>query len=168
MGLNKPIFQLSIQELKDLIEEDIKRLEEDIGAGKVVNEYQAQAYVDKLNAFLELNYFKGTLYRNVREVLQNLKFFLKDARDQADICKSKIEDARRVKKLKGQISLFDRYLLSDEEMARAINDPDGFIEELKKKKDEYDKDYKLGRFCCAYLMSHNTFFKILYGGKDNA
>ena len=168
MGINKPIFQLSIQELKDLVQEDIKRLEEDIEAGKVINKYRSQTYVDKLNAFLELNYFKGSLYRNVREVLGNLKFFLRDASDQSEICKSKIDDVRKVKKLKGQISLFDRYLLSDDEMARAISEPDELIKELKEKKDEYDKDYRLARFCIAYLMSHNTFFKILYGGKDNA
>ena len=167
MGANKPIFQYSIEELKDLVHEDIDRLKGDIETGKVKNEYQAQAYIDKLNDFLELNYFKGTLYHNVREVLQNLKFFLQDARNQAAIAKSKIEDVRKIKRLKGQISLFDRYLLNDEEMDRAIKEPDEFIEELKKKREEYEKDHKLARFCCAYLMSHQNFFNNLYGGNGN-
>ena len=166
MVLDKPIYQLTVMELIDVVQDDIAWLKEDIKAGKVKNRYIAQAYVDKLNDFLTLDYFKGGTYQNVRQILGNLKFFLQDSKDQADILERKIEDVKRIKKMNLQMSLFgDGYLLSEKEIQRALKEPEAFIVELKEKLEGRKKDYKLAKFCMAYLVNHNNFFQKLYGRK---
>ncbi|MBR3281435.1 MAG: hypothetical protein IKI57_06360 [Clostridia bacterium] len=164
--MGNPIFQLKIAELKQQVEDDIHDLELETPEydtnGRRRNIYKAFEYAKKLREFLELEYFNGGIYRCVGDIVGNIKFWAKDSEERIERNKNKIEEIKKVKKLKGQISLFDKYSLSDEDMKRAIDEPDLFLKELKEENIQLEKDKKLARFVLAYLMHRNQILTAIY------
>ena len=158
---NKPVLQLTIEELKEMIEADIERIKKDISDGKVSNKYQAQSYVKKLQEFLKLRYFQGKVYKKAKEILGNLKFVNTSSEETISQNQKKISDIKKLKKLKGQIGFFDEYSLTDEEIKRALQEPNEFIDELREKNVQLEKDAKLARFCLYYLMDRKGLFDSL-------
>lgn len=163
-GINKSIIKMNIDELRNTINWDIRRLNDAISKGIVRNKYQTAEYVKKLEDFLTLDYFKGSLYKTTGEVLGNVKFFYKDSSDNLAINKSVISEVKKVKKRKGQISLFDDFFLMEDQLERALKDPDGYIKELEEENKKLEKDFKLAKFLMAYIMNHDQFFNRLYIG----
>ena len=153
---NKPIFGLTVSEFKAMVEADIELIKTALMDHKVRNWYKALEYKKKLQDFLTLDYFKGG-YRNVRDILENLKFFYQDSYRQIIANKGKIDEIRKIKRLKGQLSFFDSYSLTEEEQKRASTNPQEFIDELKEANKKLEKDYKLARFMIAYIMNFNNF-----------
>lgn len=157
MGPDKPIKKMTIAELKAMVEEDIKKIEEDIRNRKITNYYKGQAYADKLKYFLKDEYFKsGSLYKKFRDITDNLKGTYQRIQE----LDQKIIDAKRLKKLKGQVSFFDAYTLTEEEMENVLKDPEAAIKSFELEKDSLRK--KSPNFMLGYLTNHGAFLKSLY------
>ncbi len=157
MGPDKPIKKMTIAELKALVEDDIAKIEKDILNGKIPNVYKGQAYVKKLKQFLTEEYFRvNTIYKKLRDITDNLRGINQRCQE----LEQKIADAKKLKKLKGQVSFFDEYVLSDEEMKSVLRDPDGTIKAFIERKETLTKKNPV--FMLGYLTNHSTFLKSLY------
>ena len=166
---SNPIFRKTIEELAEMIMEDIRLFESDYPEfdldGKRKNIYKAHEFANKLRDFMDLDYFKGSLYKHVADIVGNLKFWAKDSKERIEKNKAKISEVRKIKKIKmakGQISFFDMYKLTDDEVNRACGESDAFIQELKDENEQLEKDNKLARFCLYYLMNHNKLLRSIY------
>ena len=164
---SNPIFRKTLTELWQMIDEDVRFLESDYPMydinGKKKNVYKAREYANKLRDFLTLNYFKDKTYRYVADIFGNLKYWTDSTNQDIEKNKKKIIEIKSIKRLKGQISIFDDVSsLTQEELKRACCEPDVFIKELKELNSKLEKDNKLGRFCLAYLMNHNQLLRGIY------
>ena len=150
------IYEMTPEEFKELIEFEIYCIQIDDLKNLISNSYMAKEYVEKFKKFLELEYFKSNVWRNVRDILSNLVVWRRYCTEKQEENVQKIMLIRRLKKLKGQISFIDDFsLLSNEEYKRANKEPDGFIEDLKLANKDLEKDIKLANFIMAYIANKN-------------
>ena len=87
---SKPVLDLSVNELLSLIEYDNNQLKVDILKGKVVNKYQAREYSKKLEVILTLEFFKSSLWKNAKQVLQRVTFWYRSNAESIERNKTKI------------------------------------------------------------------------------
>lgn len=162
------VYRLRIPVYHELLDEKKAKLKMDIGLRRVRIIPKAQNYLAMVEAVERLPYFTEKIWQQatVGQMNNNLRFWRNDMKAKIQHTEELVEEVKKFKKRKGQVSMFDMVdfpiLMRDQMLLqRVTKSPEEVLTEEKEKLSALKREDQVAKFLQG-MINNPCFFKSLY------